>query len=927
MIRTAGRRTVRTITACGLTILAMGVTATVVAEEKEPLRPANERFAEEKSDSIPDFQQHVSPLLGRMGCNGRACHGSFQGQGGFRLSLFGYDFDMDHSALAKGDSPRINSEVPEASLMLEKGTLEIPHKGGQRLEPGSWQYHVLVRWIEEGAKGTKKPKLISMLDVEPKEIVFRESGEQQQLRVVARWEDGTAEDVTCLCRFSTNNEEIATIDDNGLVTVQHPGDSHVIAYYDNGVASVQIILPVSEQHGDNYPDVPTPTKIDELVVRKLSKLGIVPSELSGDAEFLRRASLDITGTLPSPTEIESFLDDSTPDKRARKINELLERPAYAAWWATKFCDLTGNAERHHDQAFRAEIAREWYAWMHKRFAENVPYDEIVAGILLATSRQKGQSYPEYAAEYASYLRKEEPANFADAPTLPHYWARRNFRMPNEKSLGVAHAFLGVRLQCAECHKHPFDQWSQQDFKQFTAFFDRVTTGVAPDSRPEFQKLREELDLVGQTNDVVRRRIRETGLAGKPVPMQEVFIAAAPRGPRKKDEPVKPAAQKAANRGRAFTPKLLGGEEISESQYDDPREAVMEWLRGPDNPYFANAIVNRIWANYFGVGIIDPPDDQNLANPPCNPELLAYLAKGFVENKYDMKWLHREIANSRTYQLSWVPNETNRLDKRNFSHAQIRRLPAEVTYDALMQATANDRSADAESLSADGRAIAANTAAEIGRANYALQAFGRPQRLTTCDCEREMEPNLVQSIYLRNDDDIFRFLDRKDGWLVELAKKYNQPVPDAVVAEARRPEKASRKERQGDVYEAISKAETRIKRMEKQGNREQVAELKSRLEQLKSRAEEEQKAKELAEAAAEKKVEKPSQKPKRRVKPVPVARQLDVIREAYLRTVSRPPTQEEIGRARKHVAESEDFVGGMRDVMWALLNTKEFIVNH
>jgi hypothetical protein len=793
--------------------------------------PASERFAAAQVEEVPSFQRHVVPLLGRLGCNGRACHGSFQGRGGFRLSLFGYDFAADHAALTGGDTPRVDRNDPAGSLVLLKPTRTIDHKGGKRLETDSWQYNLLVRWVRAGAPGVKEndPEFVT-LEVEPKEIVFTRLGQTAQLKVVAHWSDGTQEDVTPLCRFRTNDEATATVSADGLVTATGQGDTAVVAFYDNGVAPVQVILPVSDLTGARYPQVPTPTKVDELVIAKLRKLGIVPSELCTDEEFLRRVSLDLTGTLPAPDEVKAFVADKSPDKRAKKIDELLERPAYAAWWATRLCDFTGNSERTGplggEQALNREKARQWYLWINRRVRENVPYDKLVEGIVLAVGRQPNQSYDDYCAEMSAYFRKDDPADFSARRDMPYFWTRRTLGKPEDKALSFAHAFLGVSLQCAQCHKHPYDQWTKQDFDQFAAFFTGVRYGAG--NRARVQEMKKAVGLAGLDEDSgqYKRQFAELLAQGKVLPFKELTVP---------PPPAKPGRPTGANAkfGRVITPKLLGGEEVLARTYADPRQPLMDWMRQPDNPYFARAFVNRVWASYFHVGLIDPPDDLNLANPPSNPALLDELAQGFIASGYDMKWLHRTICNSHTYQRSWRPNETNRHDERNFSRAVIRRLPAEVAYDALTYATASDearRAIDTDPVNTRAIGVASSFANARDGSTYAVMLFGKPPRTINCDCERSNEPSLLQTVYLRNDQEVLQLLDRPDGWLRQVAH-----------SKERNPE--------------------------------------------------------------------------------------ELIRQAYLRTLSRLPDDRELAVARKHLQDAGDPIAGLRDLLWVLVNTKEFIVNH
>src|ERR1700685_1112024 len=362
-------------------------------------------FSEEAPCGRPSFRRHVVPLLGRLGCNGRACHGSFQGRGGFRLSLFGYDFKLDHESLTRSAEPRVDLRIPAASLILQKPTLRIPHDGGLRYQVGGWEHRLLLRWIQNGAEGVKTsdPEFVR-LEVSPAEFRFAKKGQRAQLKAVAHWfarwsNEAIAEDVTPLCRFRSNNEQIATIDANGVVTAGDPGDTDVVAFYDSGIVPVPVLRPVSDLQGDSYPNVPTPTQIDRLVVAKLRKLGILPSDLSTDSEFLRRVSLDLTGTLPASPEIAAFLADRSPDKRQRKVDELLERPTYVAWWTTRLCEITGNNEiaLTNVSPIDQRASQEWYEWIRLRVEDNLPYDKIVEGIVLATSRRPGQSYTEFSA--------------------------------------------------------------------------------------------------------------------------------------------------------------------------------------------------------------------------------------------------------------------------------------------------------------------------------------------------------------------------------------------------------------------------------------------------------------------------------------------------------------------------------------------------
>jgi hypothetical protein len=879
------------------------------AEAGDILPPASKRFADNKSAEVPHLQRHVLPVMGRLGCNGRACHGSFQGQGGFRLSLFGYDFKMDHDALVKGDSPRVDLKHARDSLILTKPTAtnEDDHGGGHRLDVDSWQYRIIARWIEAGAPAVdeeRDPQFVR-LEVSPLEVVYKKAGEKTQLRAICHWSDGTAEDVTPLCRFQSNDEAVAKVDAGGRITVTGPGDTHIVAFYDNGVVPVSVMLPVSDRVGPDYPKVPTPTKIDELVVDKLRKLGIVPSDECTDAEFLRRVSLDMTGTLPTADEVTTFLADNSKNKRSHKVDELLERPAYAAWWATKLCDVLGNAEaQFNNYPFKSAPNRQWYDWMNRRLAENMPYDEIVEGVVLAVGRSsEKQSYKQYCREIGSYVRDKDPVDFTERETMPWYWARRNMKKPNEKALSFSYAFLGVRLQCAECHKHPFDQWSQYDFQHFTAFFNRVAYGVAPGDGPTSRELTEAVGIernkkigVGERNKLLQKGLKD----GKTIPFEEVYIQAPPKeksGANKKGDRV------AAS--RVITPKVLGGDEVVDDSYDDPRQPLMDWLRQKDNPYFARAIVNRVWAQYFNVGIVEPPDDMNLANAPSNKELLDWLADAFIEHQYDLKWLHREIAGSRTYQLSWKTNDTNEIDLRNFSHAVPRRLPAEVVIDAVVTATAGERELTerrenpaSECSIGFGRGYTNRGAANNN--NYALSVFGKPKRETPCDCERSNEPSLLQTVYLRNDSEMFEFIEREKGW---LAQALNAAAKEA---------SPSRTDEKKHIEQLRSKIDNINKNLKKATD----AKVRKRIESDREKVQEEL-------ASLEAKVARST-----KARASAIARELPgLIEQAYLRTFSRKPTPQEQSQAERYVAESPSIADGMRDLVWALTNSKEFVVNH
>jgi hypothetical protein len=1031
---------------------------------QQPLEPVSRRFAALETKETPSFRRHVVPLLGKLGCNGRACHGSFQGRGGFRLSLFGYDFKMDHESLLAGDEPRVNPRDPDASLILQKPTLRIPHEGGQRYRLGSWEHHVLLRWIQGGAAPVKNsdPQFAG-LAVTPSELRFAKKGEHVALKVVARWSDGTNEDVTPLCRYQTNDEQVAKIDAAGLVTSGEPGDSHVVVFYDSGVVPVAVMRPVSEVVGPRYPDVPAPTEVDRLVVKKLQKLGIVPSEVCSDAEFLRRVSLDVTGTLPTAKEVAAFLADKTPDKRGRKVDELLARPTYAAWWTTRLCDITGNNDGALANITPVDqrASQEWYDWLLKRVSANVPYDKIVEGIVLATSHPANESYNDYAEEMTDLYRKDSERHhvehqYADRPGLTHYWARRTIVQPEQKALSFAYTFLGIRIQCAECHKHPFDQWTQDDYKDFTKFFVPIRYGVDPADRPQYDAILASTGVDTKRGGDLRRELPRLLAEGKTLPFDEVYVeplrarspvkALRPRphqataaksavatknSGRRSSFSVQPSALKAKPgvaesrqpvvarrpqngprlaRKRRGGPapdlrpaRLLGAESVDLSRYDDSRVPLMNWLRSKQNRFFARAFVNRVWAAYFNVGIVNPPDDLSLSNPPSNAELLDYLADGFVKHRYDMKWLHREIVNSRTYQLSWRPNDTNRLDQRNFSHAVLRRLPAEVAYDAVREATGSDATVAKMLTDWRDRAIGIPGSGRRGRGGsvYALNAFGRSVRQSNCDCDRSNEPSLLQTVFLRNDNEVLAMVgDPRNSWVAQIAgeflpksrtgrqagnhkpspgsEKPRQPVvaPKPMIAsdstspakgtgnsqpnaapnpikgiaktsgnEAAQSAKSNVTAPRNEIRKSeplrpeqrarlIARLSEQIKQLQAAGKTEQAKRLAVRLDELKRRLASRPGVR-MPVVAQRPNLGKNGRATNRapalaaRLKPAQLAseKKVQLVRTAYLRTLSRYPDTQEQSRALSYLDKSDNVFAGLRDLLWALVNTQEFIVNH
>jgi hypothetical protein len=686
-----------------------------------------------------DFERHVMGLFGRMGCNSGSCHGSFQGKGGFRLSLFGYDPEKDYVALTRDVlGRRLDPVNPDNSLLLLKATGHTLHGGGPRFAPDSWQYRVFREWILQGARWTRGSGDVASLTVDPPEYTFRRPGETGRLRVRARFADGSEEDITPFCEFRTNDDAVADVNPLGEVNARQAGDTAVIVSYRGQVLPVRVLVPLDAPAGFRYPKVPEVGYIDREVFAKLRRLNIVPSDLSGDAEFLRRVTIDTIGTLPTPDEVRAFLADKDPNKRARKIDELLAHPMHAALWATKFCDITGNNTdlvEQQPQDMRAKRSQMWYDWLRKRLADNVSYDEIVHGILCATSLD-GLG-PEEWLKREKRIEEEAAKGFetdyANRETLDLFWRRQQQVTPDQWGEKTAAAFFGVRLECAQCHKHPFDRWTQADYRAYANIF----AGVRFDNNGGKAK-----PVIDAEN---AERTKQAGTAAgkrQVIRLREVYVSTAyPRGALNDPDTKRPLA-----------PRALGGPEIKVSGKDaDPRVALFEWLRRPDNPFFARSFANRVWGHYLGVGIVDPVDNFSLANPPSNPQLLDALAKDFADHHYDIRHLERTVLNSRVYQLSSTTNPTNRLDKNNYAHSYVRPMMAEAVVDVLDAALgATEKFGPDAPPNCRAIEIGASRLQQNAPAMYPLRIFGRPPRTTACDCERAMEPALPQKLYLMTD---------------------------------------------------------------------------------------------------------------------------------------------------------------------------------
>ncbi len=602
-----------------------------------------------------DFERHIMGLLGKMGCNASACHGSFKGKGGFRLSLFGYDVEKDFAAV----SQRVEAADSDGSLLLLKPTKAVNHGGGQRFTKDSWQYRLLQTWIKQGARWNKGSGAVSALTIDPLEFAFTKPGEGGPLKVRAKFADGQVENVTSFCNYRSNNEAIAEVTALGHVKARQAGDTFLVVSYRAEVKPVRTTVPREAPPGFQYPKTPEVNFVDREVFAKLKRLNIVPSELADDAEFLRRVTIDTIGIIPTPEEVRTFLADKDPDKRTKKIDQLLAHPMHAALWATRFGDITGNNTMQLELPlwYQPERSQMWHDWFRKRVAENMPYDRIVEGVLCATSRD-GQAIEDWikqSDEFDAAALKGKPTKYAERKSLDLFW-RQARPVPLEQwGERTAAAFLGIRLECAGCHKHPFDRWSQDDYRSYANIFAQVTFGASPEAKPAI--------------DAANKRRGATIVRNHAI-LKEVYIGPAQKRLEYSDVP------------SLLPAKALGGPEIALEPGKDARIALFQWLRSPDNPYFARAFVNRIWGHYFGKGIVDPVDDFSLSNPPSNEKLLDALAKDFLEHQFDIRHMERTVLLSRTYQLTSKANAANKLDKNNFSHSYVRPLLAEVTVDVI-----------------------------------------------------------------------------------------------------------------------------------------------------------------------------------------------------------------------------------------------------
>jgi hypothetical protein len=651
-------------------------------------------------ENLPiNFPNQVVPIFTKLGCNSGGCHGKASGQNGFKISLLGYEPQVDYAALVEeARGRRLMPSAPDSSLFLLKATGAVPHGGGKKMEKDSDEYRLVRRWIASGTPyGKDTDPTVAKISVEPEHRVMTRHN-KQQFAVYAHYTDGVVEDITRRAQYDSNDQEIANVDPAGLVrTLGLSGEAAVMARYQGHVAVFRATVPL----GTKTPDwqFPAQTVVDTHTSRKWKDLGLVPSSLAADEVFVRRAYLDLTGTLPTPKQVQDFAADKDPKKREALIDRLVETPEYAYYFANKWADiLRVKRGRDGNSMQRAQGTFAFHNWIREAIAADKPYDEFVRDILSATGEESKNPPTVW------YKDLQQPEQFVD---------------------DTAQVFLGLRIACANCHHHPYEKWSQDDYWGLAAFFGRVAKKNVP--VPGSQQ---------QTN------------------LQIIY--SRPDGNVTNKRTQKPAVI-----------KPLDGDPMDIDRGDDPRVKLADWMTDPKNPFFARAVANRYWAHFFGRGIVDPIDDMRVTNPPSNPELLDALAKTLVDNKFSLKALVKTIAKSRTYQLSALPNEFNKHDKQAFARYYPKRMSAEVLLDAVCQVT--DSPTQFGGLPADKfapkRAI---MLPDESFGSYFLDVFGRPQRISACECERVSEANLAQALHLLNSDEIQQKLSRGGGRADSLA---------------------------------------------------------------------------------------------------------------------------------------------------------------
>ena len=625
------------------------------------------------ADAVPpvSFQNDVMPVFSKTGCNAGSCHGAARGKDGFNLSLYGFDPKGDHHRLTREMmGRRVNLAVPEDCLLTNKATGDVAHSGGSLMSRNSEYYQTIMRWLEAGApEDVGKVPTVDKIELYPPAAVLNGTQSQQKMAVVATYSDGATRDVTNLTYFSTNNDNSASVSQDGIVTAANRGEAFVMARFDtHTVGSDFIVLPKDVQF--QWPDSIKPFNyVDEKVHDKLRKLRIIPSEICTDAEFIRRTSLDICGIVPTSEQVQTFVADTDPEKRSKYIDALLERTEFSEIWLMKWSELLQIRSITNQVSYKSALL--YFDWLKERIANNVPVDQMVRELLGSI----GGTFSNPATNYFEIERDK-------------------LKMAEN----VAQVFMGTRIQCAQCHNHPFDRWTMDDYYSFAAFFATVNRKQAEDPRERII-----FNTRGETKHPVTQQVMK--------------------------------------------PKFLGGDQPV-IKGNDRRSVLAAWLTAPENPWFARNLSNIVWAHFFGRGIVHEVDDVRVSNPAVNPQLLDELATKFVDYKFDFKMLVRDICNSRTYQLSTRKNETNASDETNFSRSSLRRVRAEILLDVITQIT--ETRDKFRGLPLGARAV---QIADGNTSTYFLNTFGRAKRETVCSCEVKMEPNLSQALHLINGDTV------------------------------------------------------------------------------------------------------------------------------------------------------------------------------
>lgn len=651
-----------------------------------------------------NFANQIEPVLTKLTCNSGGCHGKIAGQNGFRLSLLGFEPEFDYMTLVKESrGRRLFPSAPDQSLFLTKAAGVVPHGGGAKTKVGSEEYKLLRRWIASGLPyGSPDDPTITKVSVFPETRVVDRSG-RQQLAVYAHYSDGAVEDVTRRAQYESNDTEVATVDEAGLVhTLDRTGQAAVMVRFNGNVTVFRAVVP---RPGDAVAfDWKPKTAVDVHTAQKWKDLNIAPSGQSTDEQFIRRAYLDITGTLPTPEAITKFAADTDAAKRDKLIDRLLDTPEYSYFFANKWADVLRVKRRN--QAERAYGTFAFHTWIREAVAADKPYDDFVREIVTAIGDESKSPTTVWYKEVTT------PENFVD---------------------DVGQVFLGQRLACANCHHHPYEKWSQDDYWGVAAFFGRVGRKTIP--------------AVGQVGN---RRSQD----------QTIYTRSSGS-----------VTNKRTNKTAEMKP--LEGEPMEVAADEDPRHVFTDWMTAPQNPFFARAVANRYWAHFFGRGIVDPLDDMRVTNPPSNPELLDALAEDLVKNRYSLKSLIKTICKSRTYGLSPEPNEFNTSDTQSFARYYPKRLQAEVVFDAVCAVT--EARSSFNGLPQD--EFAPNRAIQLpdeSFTSYFLDVFGRPQRISACECERVNEASLAMTLHMLNSDEVQGKIASGSGRAARLAK---DPRPD------------------------------------------------------------------------------------------------------------------------------------------------------